>query len=105
MVKYKHEGQKGPWILLRKIQLPEAANYVVKARIFAPAPSASILFYNTREDKQFKIENSKRAYLEKGWNNVYFKISNIALAGSFRYDPGYADGTYKLESFEIKYLP
>lgn len=99
---YNNKGSKGPWLFFKKMEFPKSQSLLIEAEIYIPQNTVSVIFYNTNEKQNYNRDNSVRARLNKGWNKVYFTIPCKDLAGNLRYDPGYADGTYYLKSFEIR---
>ncbi len=91
-------------ISFNKFNLAPASSYMIRVKIHSPQQTISKLFFTIAGQKRFTRDNSVVLKIQKGWNQVIYKIDHRNLAGVFRYDPSYRKGIYQIESIEIKYI-
>lgn len=75
---------------------------ILRIEMESPADTALQIFYPTASEKGYTEENSRGVLLKKGQNTVYLCIEEPTVRGRLRLDPGYAVGTYRLRSLEIR---
>ncbi|WP_169728876.1 alginate O-acetyltransferase AlgX-related protein [Desulfatirhabdium butyrativorans] len=88
------------------VRLPEMGQntgpLIIRIEIESPADTVLQMFYATDEKSGYSEAKSRKMSLEKGVNTVFLCIEEPAIQGQLRLDPGYAIGTYRLQSIEIR---
>ena len=92
-----------PSLLLPKITTFRPS--IAKVVIVAPGATLTQLFYLVNGIKTFDEAHSMSHPIQGGRNEIFFEMSNPAMTGDFRLDPGAIRGRYVLESVEFRARP
>lgn len=91
-----------PQLLLPGFSNGTARSAVLKLTLNSPVDTEVQLFYITHDVGTYTEKNSLKRKSTKGANVLYFFLPIDEVTGPLRFDPGTAQGTYKLSGLEIR---
>jgi hypothetical protein len=91
-----------PYLVYSSGKCVEKEGAVVHISLTSPQETEMQFYYTTEEQQGFSSAFSRILHIQKGDNELFFRIPRPGIAGEFRLDPGKIAGQYVLHELIIK---
>lgn len=91
-----------PYLVFSSGKCLRSGEMVVHISLTSPQETEMQFYYTTAEQQGFSSEFSRILHIQKGDNELFFRIPRPGIAGKIRLDPGKVTGQYVLHELIIK---